>query len=286
MGRTPKRKHFTHRKKVSCPQYISIYFNTNVYSQKSTATAKASLLANESSPSAIQPVTTTATPSSITSHLTTPTPVSRTTLNDDELFWNPPRRPHDSDRDSSSEEDGSPPPPPSRTSPHTPTTADRIRITRKNAAYDLVVGAMRGSKTLEIPRTKPLRDPIDDIARNTRRVNRIITDIIMRCERLGEETGCWLLFLAQLPSSKALTHYSSSRLRREAKSDTLRLINQYQTLIRTLLAAKRDEAVSIQKRFEETQRDLESIRRAKVAMEAEMALKDAELAKLRGTVPT
>ncbi|KAG6809040.1 hypothetical protein H0H92_001826, partial [Tricholoma furcatifolium] len=106
------------------------------------------------------------------------------------------------------------------------------------------------------------------------------------CERLGEETGCWLLFLAQLPSSKALTHYSSSRLRREAKSDTLRVINQYQTLIRTLLAAKRDEAVTIQKRFEDSQRDLENVRQAKAAMEAEMALKDAELARLRGALPT
>ncbi|KAG6825895.1 hypothetical protein H0H92_001962 [Tricholoma furcatifolium] len=208
---------------------------------------------------------------------------SRSTRHEAELFWNPSQRRHNRDDYSTSdEEDDSP----SRTLPLTPTTADRLRITRKNAAYDLVVGAMRGSKTLEIPRTRPLREPIDDIARNTRRFNRIITDIIMCCERLGEETGCWLLFLAQLPSSKALTHYSSSRLRREAKADTLRVINQYQTLIRTLLAAKRDAAVTIQKRFEETQQDLEDTRRAKAAMEAEIALKDAELDRLPGTVPT
>ncbi|KAG6821704.1 hypothetical protein H0H92_001309, partial [Tricholoma furcatifolium] len=62
--------------------------------------------------------------------------------------------------------------------------------------------------------------------------------------------------------------------------------DQFQTVIRTLLAAKRDEAVTIQKWFEDTQRDLENIRRVNAAMEAEMALKDAELASLRGAVST
>ncbi|KAG6827545.1 hypothetical protein H0H92_011352 [Tricholoma furcatifolium] len=275
MGKTPKRKRLTARKKV-------LY-------RKSTTSTKANVLAKERSSRSAQtrPDTTSATPSSlITSpsatpssttshHLTTPTPASRSTKNNAQLFWNPPNH----DTTSASEDDATPPTSPSRTSLHTPTTADRIRITRKNAVYDSVVGAMRGSKPLEIPRTRPLREPIDDIARNTRRFNRIITDIITRCERLGEETGCWLLFLAQLPSSKALTHYSSSRLRREAKSDTLRVINQYQAVIRSLLAAKRDEAVNIQKRFEETQRDLENIRH-------ELARKDAELASLRGAAST
>ncbi|KAG6805771.1 hypothetical protein H0H92_014085, partial [Tricholoma furcatifolium] len=129
--------------------------------------------------------------------------------------------------------------------------------------------------------SRPLREPIDDVARNTRRFNRIVTDIIMRCERLGEETGCWLLFLAQLPSSKALTHYSSSRLRREAKTDTLNVINQYQSIIRALLAAKRDEAVKIQKRYEATRRDLDRAQQTLEQKEAELALKEAELARYR-----
>ncbi|KAG6805748.1 hypothetical protein H0H92_014168, partial [Tricholoma furcatifolium] len=187
---------------------------------------------------------------------------------DDEDFWNPPASP-----ESHGENDGTPPLS-GQTTPSTPTTADRVRITRKNAVYNKVIGAMRGSQALEIPRSKPLRAPIDDVAANTRRFNRIVADIIMRCERLGEETGCWLLFLGQLPSSKALTHYASSRLRREAKAETIDVINQYQAIIRTLLAAKRYEAVTIQKRYDEAQKDLD-------LAQQELALKEAELAQYR-----
>ncbi|KAG6810512.1 hypothetical protein H0H92_011539 [Tricholoma furcatifolium] len=206
-------------------------------------------------------------------------------LDEDTAFWNPPR--HESSDDDDDEEDDDDDEDSTTqytTSPgssllHTPTSSERIRITRKNAVYDRVVGAMRGSRLLDIPRSKPLRNPIDDIARNTRRFNRIIKDIIMRCERLSEETGCWLLLLAQVPTSKALTHYSSSRLRREVKSDTLRIINQYQTMIRTLLAAKRDEAISIQKRYEEVQRDLQIAEQAKLAMQAQLDARESELAR-------
>ncbi|KAG6807450.1 hypothetical protein H0H92_007513 [Tricholoma furcatifolium] len=208
------------------------------------------------------------------SSVTTKAPTARITRqdtffdDDDEDFWNQPATP-----ESQGEIDRTPPLS-GQTTLSTPTTADRIRITRKNAVYNKVIGAMRGSQVLEIPRSKPLRSPIDDVAANTRRFNRIVTDIIMRCKCLGEETGCWLLFLGQLPSSKALTHYASSRLRREAKAETINVINQYQALICTLLAAKRCEAVTIQKRFDEVQKDLD-------LAQQELALKEAELAQYR-----
>ncbi|KAG6822542.1 hypothetical protein H0H92_013482, partial [Tricholoma furcatifolium] len=101
---------------------------------------------------------------------------------DDEDFWNPPPNPQ------SRGENDSTPPPSGQVIPSTPTTADRIRVNRKNAVYNTVIGAMRGSQVLEIPRSRPLCAPIDNVAANTRRFNRIVTDIIMRCERLGEET--------------------------------------------------------------------------------------------------
>ncbi|KAG6807613.1 hypothetical protein H0H92_006930 [Tricholoma furcatifolium] len=163
-------------------------------------------------------------------------------LNDnDEDFWNPPASPK-----SHGKNDGTPPIS-GQTTPSTPTTANCVCITRKNAVYNKVIGAMRGSQAL---------------------------DIIMRCERLGEETGCWLLFLGQLPSSKALTHYASSQLRRDAKAETIDVINQYQAIIHTLLAAKRYKAVTIQKRYDEVQKDLD-------LAQQELALKEAELAQYR-----
>ncbi|KAG6823802.1 hypothetical protein H0H92_009000 [Tricholoma furcatifolium] len=255
MGRTPKRKRLTAPRK-----------------KKSSVTTKA--VAGTSARITRQPITSFTPPPSTPSHAsrTTETPDSRNTealLDDDEEdFWNPSPNP-----DSRGENDGTPPIS-GQTTPSKPTTADRIRVTRKNQVYNKVIGAMRGSQVLEIPRSKPLCAPIDDVAANTRRFNHIVTDIIMRCERLGEETGCWLLFLGQLPSSKALTHYASSRLRREAKAETIDVINQYQAIIRTLLAAKRYEAVSIQKRYDEVQKDLDSAQQ-------ELALKEAELAQYR-----
>ncbi|KAG6806679.1 hypothetical protein H0H92_010429 [Tricholoma furcatifolium] len=275
MVKTPKRKRLTQRKKKS----------TTVRAKANTTPSrrlKSPENPKECSSSTIQ-CTTSPSSSNATLPVDTPTPASRTTTNDD-VFSSASQHNREQLEESSSEDDDDDVTRiPSLTLPNTPTTAERIRVTRKNAVYNVVLGAMRGSKALEIPRTRPLREPIDDIARNTRCFNRIVTDIIMRCERLGEETGCWLLFLAQLPSSKALTHYSSSRLRREAKTDTLRLINQYQTLIRTLLAAKRDEAVTIQKHYEQAQRDLESAQQAKAVMEAELARKDTELQNLRAS---
>ncbi|KAG6806612.1 hypothetical protein H0H92_010682 [Tricholoma furcatifolium] len=256
MGRTPKRKRFTSPKK-----------------KKSSVTTK-----TVTAPTARR---TRQSDTLFTPPPSTPPRVSRSTEapnsknpdafldDDDEDFWNPPASP-----ESPNCQNDDTPPLSGQTTPSTPTTADRVRITRKNAVYNKVIGAMRGSQALEISRSRPLRSPIDDVAANTRRFNRIITDIIMRCERLGEETGCWLLFLGQLPSSKALTHYASSRLRREAKAETINVINQYQALIRSLLAAKRSEAVTIQKRFDEVQKDLDHAQQ-------ELALKEAELARYR-----
>ncbi|KAG6822235.1 hypothetical protein H0H92_014696, partial [Tricholoma furcatifolium] len=114
-------------------------------------------------------------PSTTASLVNTPTPASQSTISD-QLFWNPERSNAAQDSSSEDEDDDLT----SSLPLLTPTTAERVRITRKNAVYDSVVGAMRGSKALNIPRMRPLREPIDDIARNTRRFNRIIADIIMR----------------------------------------------------------------------------------------------------------
>ncbi|KAG6809112.1 hypothetical protein H0H92_001568 [Tricholoma furcatifolium] len=225
-----------------------------------------------------------------------PTPSSPTDDTDAE-FWNPTRHREDSETSPSDDDDNDNDnhnddnednDDPASILLRTPTTAERLCITRKNAVYERVVGAMRGSTMLDIPRSKPLRKPIDDVGANTRRFNRIVKDIMMQSERLGEETGCWLLFMAQLPSSKGLIHFSSSRLRRDAKAETLQLINQYQTVMRTLLAAKRDEAITIQKGYEEAWKNLDNAEQAKATMlvqlkarEAQLALNEAELLRYR-----
>ncbi|KAG6809447.1 hypothetical protein H0H92_000227 [Tricholoma furcatifolium] len=127
---------------------------------------------------------------------------------------------------------------------------------------------------LDIPRAKPLRSPITSVSDNTRRYNRVVEDIIVRSERLSEETNCWFLLLSQLPTAKGLIHFSSSRLRREAKDDVTRIVNEFQLVTRSLLAAKRDEAAAILKRYDESQAKLDKVN-------MELADKNAELERYR-----
>ncbi|KAG6827241.1 hypothetical protein H0H92_012651 [Tricholoma furcatifolium] len=168
-------------------------------------------------------------------------------------------------------------PPPATLVPMTPEESpskQRIRITRKNPIFESVNGAMRGNMKLDIPRGKPLRSAITSVSDNTRRYNRVVEDIIVRSERLSEETNCWFLLLSQLPTSKGLIHFSSSRLRREAKDDVTRIVNEFQLVTRSLLAAKRDEAAAILKRYDESQSQLDKVN-------MELAEKNAELERYR-----
>lgn len=57
----------------------------------------------------------------------------------------------------------------------------------------------------------------------------------------------------QAVGSSATVHYSSPRLRREAKEDTLDIIQQYQTLMNNLVLAKRQEALVLAKQLHDAQ---------------------------------
>jgi len=87
------------------------------------------------------------------------------------------------------------------------------------------------------------------------------------------------MIAAQQPSSSsATTHYTSSRLRRDAPDDTLSLINNFQVLTSNLLTAKREEALQLAKKLAEAERQAEASRVALEEKMAEIARKDELIA--------
>ncbi|KAF8869182.1 hypothetical protein BD779DRAFT_1458133, partial [Infundibulicybe gibba] len=101
-------------------------------------------------------------------------------------------------------------------------------------------------------------------------------------ERISEETGCWLAFMARHATGPAVTHFSSSRLRRDARPDATDLVNRFSNITSALLVAKRDEALKLAKQLEEAEArkqaadaEILATRKALVSREAEIAEKDA-----------
>ncbi|KAF8332877.1 hypothetical protein F5887DRAFT_1080617 [Amanita rubescens] len=147
----------------------------------------------------------------------------------------------------------------------------KAKVTKKNPAWGFVGGAMRGSKKLEIIRPQALRKRMEDQAASTKRFHREIGALIARAERLSEETGCWLAVMAQHGNAgSSATHFTSSSLRRDAKEDTVSLINQFHSITRALLVTKRQGALEMAKRLVEAEESA-------VDAQATLAAKQAQL---------
>ncbi|KAK7016273.1 hypothetical protein R3P38DRAFT_3203172 [Favolaschia claudopus] len=126
----------------------------------------------------------------------------------------------------------------------------RVRVTKTNPIHGYIVGAMRGGKRYNIIRTKPLRDPIASQAEASARFLRCATDIIERCERMSNETGCWLYFTTQHLFARApFLHYASPRLLKEGKKDTEQLTNHFNKLFASLVASRNEESKQLHQRL-------------------------------------
>ncbi|KAF8343721.1 hypothetical protein F5887DRAFT_918313 [Amanita rubescens] len=162
----------------------------------------------------------------------------------------------------------------------------RARATRTNPTSGHVVGAMRGSKKLDIIRPQPLRKRMDDQSMATKRFHREMTALIARSERLAEETGCWLVLLGQHSSSgSSATHFTSASLRRDAKEDTLGLVNKFHSMTRALLVAKRQGALDMAKKLVEAQEIADNTKKTLASKEAQLAAALTLIAQHGLTVP-
>ncbi|KAF8880857.1 hypothetical protein BD779DRAFT_1445880, partial [Infundibulicybe gibba] len=107
-------------------------------------------------------------------------------------------------------------------------------------------------------------------------------------ERISEETGCWLVLMARHATGPPVIHFSSSRLRRDAKPDATDLVNRFSNLTSALLVAKRDEALQLAKKLDEVEAqkqaadaEISATRETLASQEAEIAAKDALIARYR-----
>ncbi|KAJ7787749.1 hypothetical protein B0H14DRAFT_2629056 [Mycena olivaceomarginata] len=160
------------------------------------------------------------------------------------------------------------------------TRRHRIRVTRKNALHGRVEGAMRGNKVFDIVRMKELRPAMADQARASARFLRSASDIIERCERLSQETGCWLHFSAQhLFAHGAFLHYTSPRFLREAKKDAEQITNHASRIYATLIAARNEESKEMHKRLLLAEGDMQVAQEAErnTRLQAETAQREMDL---------
>ncbi|KAJ7429233.1 hypothetical protein FB451DRAFT_978371, partial [Mycena latifolia] len=66
-----------------------------------------------------------------------------------------------------------------------------------------------------------------------------------QCERLGQETGCWLVIAAAPRGHGHATHYISNTMRQEARGDATEILNKFQTTVGALKRARMQEAFTI-----------------------------------------
>ncbi|KAF8869350.1 hypothetical protein BD779DRAFT_1682308 [Infundibulicybe gibba] len=119
----------------------------------------------------------------------------------------------------------------------------RCRVTVGDPVFGFVSGAKRGNSNgiLQGYSTSTTDVRFGD---SVKRFTREVASIVSRCERISEETGCWLVLMARHATGPPVIHFSSSRLRRDAKPDAADLVNRFSNLTSALLVAKRDEALN------------------------------------------
>ncbi|KAF8070242.1 hypothetical protein FPV67DRAFT_1668115 [Lyophyllum atratum] len=153
-------------------------------------------------------------------------------------------------------------------------SSKRLRISQKSAAHGFVAGSLLKFGTV-IPRAKPLRPKLTKVSEVSARFNREIQGLVSRCERLSEECDLWMVLAVQQPTgASTATHYTFPRLRRDAKADTAKILNQFQVLTSGLLVAKRNEALEIAKELQIAIAEKESLQEETQKV---MADKDAEI---------
>ena len=94
----------------------------------------------------------------------------------------------------------------------------------------------------------------------------------MQGERLAEETGSWLIIMAQHGNSgSSATHFTSSSLRQDAKEDAVSLVNQFHSITRALLLAKRQGALDMAKKLVEAEQSVQNAHEILASKEAQLA---------------
>ncbi|TFK59214.1 hypothetical protein BDN72DRAFT_884023 [Pluteus cervinus] len=172
----------------------------------------------------------------------------------------------------------------------TPSPAPKpIRIRVAPGTYGYVEGCTRGAHQLRIARTRALRLGQGDVKQASSRFRREIRNLIIRCERLSVETGCWLLLNAHHPHAhQASSIYASPRLRDEAMTETHDICSRFAKTTSVLVAARRTRAKELVTKLadmteekERALRDVDDVNEQLGKQQTELACMRVILDKLR-----
>ncbi|EEB92439.1 hypothetical protein MPER_09049, partial [Moniliophthora perniciosa FA553] len=126
-----------------------------------------------------------------------------------------------------------------------PSKPFRQRPTVKNPCFGFVNGVYRGNKLIEIRRTREHRKDAEEVNIPKLFYDRIIS-LLTKLEDLSNDTGCWLHFSAQHPTSQQpFTHYTSKRLRAEGGELMDAVHAAEHELYSSLMTARRRDASQI-----------------------------------------
>ncbi|EDR02739.1 uncharacterized protein LACBIDRAFT_307933 [Laccaria bicolor S238N-H82] len=137
-----------------------------------------------------------------------------------------------------------------------------------------VEGAGQGFGSFLIHRTRELPELLEGQALS-KRFNEQVKDIINRCERLAYASGAWIFFTAHYPTARRdFIHYSSPKLRKDAREDIERITNDFDTIFDSLMTSRRAEAYS---RHAELRAKVQEKEESLKQKEAELNEKNAKL---------
>lgn len=93
-----------------------------------------------------------------------------------------------------------------------------------------------------------------------------------------------VLLAQQATGSSAAIHYTSPRLRREAKEDTITLVNQFQSMMTNIILAKREEAFVIAKQLQDAQEMATGAQQQVAEAQEKIHSQEAEIAEIAALV--
>ena len=104
----------------------------------------------------------------------------------------------------------------------------------------------------------------------------------LQSERVSKETNAWLFVAAQHPNASGqFIHYTSPRLRREAKDNTKEIVQQFHTTVNSLMNARRKDALEMGRALEISRHELAQKEDEVCKQVDEIHEKDALLAKYK-----
>ncbi|KAH6906228.1 hypothetical protein BKA70DRAFT_1429644 [Coprinopsis sp. MPI-PUGE-AT-0042] len=113
--------------------------------------------------------------------------------------------------------------------------------------YSIVEGAGRGGMRLSVARVRELKPAFSDMSKATRKYEEWVKDLLTRAESISTRTKSWVYVAVHNPNSRTpFTHYTSSKLRKEAPDQVKKIHELVSQTMAALARAETREKVEIE----------------------------------------